>query len=160
MNPHPASLPLDLFTVKVMTLVTMLIVSMAAVLAWRINREVAGMRLFALGLLALMSGALLGLARIFVSGDAIVIACNVFMFGGMVTVAQGVRAFRGFQLLRQGLLTLLAGVVAVFFLYWLFVHESFGMRVGVISSSFILLASDASASMFRQGASRARLTYW
>jgi ABC-type sugar transport system permease subunit len=42
--------PLDLFTVKFMALVTVFVVSIASVLASRINRQVPGLRLFRMAL--------------------------------------------------------------------------------------------------------------
>jgi diguanylate cyclase (GGDEF)-like protein len=152
--------PLDLFTVKVMTLVTVMAVSSATVLAWRINSRVAGMRLFALGMLSLSCGGMLGMARVVVSGSAILIACNLFMFGGMVAVAQGIRAFRGFPSLSRVAVALIAVIVTVFFLYWIFARDSFGARVGIISCGFALLSMDAAASMFRQVPASDRRIYW
>jgi diguanylate cyclase (GGDEF)-like protein len=156
---HPLP-PLDLFTMKVMTVVTTLVVSFVTLLAWRINRRVAGMALFALGLLATSSGALMGIARIIIPGNAILIACNVFMLGGMIAVVQGIRVFRGFPPLRRAAIAAFAAVVSVFYFYWMFVHDSFGMRVGVISPAFALLSVDAAVSMFRRVPARARLIYW
>ncbi|HWF09136.1 MAG TPA: GGDEF domain-containing protein [Bryobacteraceae bacterium] len=152
--------PLDLFTVKVMALVTIVTVSGATALAWRINAAVAGMRLFALGLLSLAAGGLLGLARVTVSGSAIIIACNLFMFGGMICVAQGIRKFRGFPELPRPAVAMFAVLVTVFFFYWIFARDSFGARVGIISCGFALLSMDAALSMFR-GVPRAdRRVYW
>jgi diguanylate cyclase (GGDEF)-like protein len=160
MNTLSALLPLDLLTVKVMTLVTVSIVSLAALFAWRINRQVPGIRLFVLGLLALAVGSLVGLARLFISGNVVLAACNVLMLGGVIAVAQGVRTFRGFPKLSRPVVAGLAGTVALFYFYWLLVHASFGMRVGVVSSAFALLTADASASMFRRVSLRDRLMYW
>lgn len=141
-------------------MITVMTVSFAAVLAWRANRQVAGMGLFSLGLMSLMTGGLIGLARLVIPGEAIVLASNVFMLGGMIAVAQGIRVFRGFRVLPAGAVVLFSGAVAVLFLYWLYVHESFGRRVGVISIAFALLAIDASVSMFRNVSRRDRGIHW
>jgi diguanylate cyclase (GGDEF)-like protein len=160
MNTLQKSLPLDLLTVKVMTAVTVSIVSLAALLASRINRQVPGMRLFALGLVSVAVGSLVGLARLFISGHIILAACNIFMVGGMVTVAQGVRTFRGLPKWPRPAVAVLALIVASLFFYWLVVHESFGMRVAVISSAFALLSADAATSMYRRVSPADRLMYW
>src|SRR6185312_7853118 len=152
--------PLDLFTVKVMALVTVLTVSGAIALAWRINARVAGMRLFALGMLSLSAGGLLGLARILITGSAIIVACNIFMFGGMICVAQGIRKFRGFSSLSIPAVAMIAVTATVFFLYWIFERNSFSARVGVISCAFALLSMDASWSMFRGVPPSHRVIYW
>lgn len=152
--------PLDLFTVKVMALVTVLAVSAATLLAWRINSRVAGMRLFAIGMMSLSGGGLLGLARVLVPGNVIIVACNIFMFGGMICVAQGIRRFRGFPSLSRFAVALIAVAVGVFFLYWVFARDSFGARVGVISCGFALLTMDAACSMFRCVPASDRRIYW
>jgi diguanylate cyclase (GGDEF)-like protein len=151
---------LDIFTVKVMTLVTVLTVTAATLIAWRSNPRVAGMRLFSLGLLSVSLGCLIGIARLVVSGDGIIIACNVFMFGGMIAVIQGIREFRGFAPLPRMLVVTLTTVVSIVYLYWIVVQNSFGARVGVISCGFGLLAIDAAASMFREVAAKDRRIYW
>ena len=151
---------LDLFSIKAMTLITVLVVSLWTLFAWRINRPVAGMRLFAQGLLSICFGSVLGLSRLVVPGNAILIAGNVFMVGGMITTIQGIRGFRGFPPLPGMVLAGLVAVVSVSFLYWMFVHDSFGMRVAVISAALALLAIDATVSMFRRVPGPSRLTYW
>ncbi len=143
-----------------MTLITMLIVSIATLLAGTVNRRVAGMRLFSFGLLSIWAGAVLGLARLAISGRLIVLACIVLMFGGMVTVVQAIRAFRGFRPLPKTAVLFLVGIVGVFFLYWLFVRDRFAFRVAGISASFALLTGDAAVSMFRKVHLRDRLIYW
>jgi diguanylate cyclase (GGDEF)-like protein len=157
----PSSAPqLDLFTVKAMTLITMLIVSSATLLAWRINRQVAGMRLFALGLLSIWVGGLFGIARVAIAGNSVLVICNLFMFGGMITVAQGIRAFRGFPPLSSRAVGILIGIVSVFFFYWLLVRNVFAMRVATISAGFALLTADAAVSMLRRTRVRDRPIYW
>ena len=160
MSSQHLSFALDLFTVKVMAIVTVTAVSLAALLAWRVNRQVAGLGLFAFGLMSLTTGALIGLARVVIPGDAMVIGCNVFMLAGMIAVSQGIRVFRGFRVIPAGVVALFSGVAAVLFFYWLFGHVSFGRRVGVISCAYALLAIDASASMFRNVSRRDRTIYW
>lgn len=152
--------PLDLFTVKAMTLITMLIVSSATLLAWRINQRVAGMRLFALGLLALSSGAVTGISRVLIPGNLILISCNILMFGGMIGVTQSIREFRAFPPLPKLAVAALGSTVAVFFFHWLLVHDVFGMRVASISAGMALLTADASWSMLRMVAVRDRTIYW
>lgn len=151
---------LDLYTVKVMTLLTALVVSTATVLAWRINRRSRGMRLFAMGLAAIAVGALLGIARVVIPGLFVLFACNAFMFGGMVMVANGVRVFREWEPWRGPALITLCTVVSVPYFYWLLIQENFGMRVAVMSASYSFMCADAALSMFREAPSRARITYW
>ncbi len=143
-----------------MTMVTVTVVSFAALLAWRVNRQVAGMGLFAMGLLSLTAGGMIGITRVIIPGDAVVIAGNVFMLAGMIAVAQGIREFRGIQVLSAGMVALFSGIVAILFFHWLFGHESFGKRVGVISAAYALLAVDAASSMFRNVARRDRAIHW
>src|SRR5437879_392816 len=107
MSIPPQAPSLDLFTVKVMTLITVVIVSLATLVSWRINQRMAGMRPFALGLLSIAFGSLLGLGRLVIPGKLILIACNVFMVGGIIAVAQGIRIFRSFTPLPRALLALL-----------------------------------------------------
>lgn len=143
-----------------MTLITVIVVSALTLLAWRMNRRAPGLRLFALGLLSLCFGAILGLARLWVTGNIVVAACNVFMVGGMIAMVQGIRAFRGVPLLRPGAVRFLAATLAVAYFYWLIAWDNFGMRVAVISASFALLSLDAAISMARRVAARDRLIYW
>jgi len=98
-----------------MTLITALIVSAATLLAWKINRRVAGMRLFALGLFSISAGAIAGISRLVIPGNAVLIVCNLLMFAGMLAVAQSVRAFRGFRPLPNFAVCALGGTVAALF---------------------------------------------
>jgi len=160
MNAHPASLPLDLLTVKVMALVTLLVMSGAAVLGSKINRRVQGLRMFAAGLVLLSVGGALGLARLLFPGVTIVIGCQVFMLCGMITIVQAIRKFRGFEPISATRLAVLITGTAVLFCYWIFRSESFSMRVGVISAAFAMLTLDAAISMFRGVPSWDRVVYW
>ena len=90
------SLPqLDLFTVKAVTLVTVLVVSLYTLLAWKINRPVAGMRLFSLGLLSICVGSIVGMSRLVVAETPIMILGNILTVGGMISLTRGIREFRG-----------------------------------------------------------------
>src|ERR1700733_6740758 len=86
---------LDIFSVKAMARMTMLVVSLVALSAWRFNQRIAGMCLFTMGLLALSFGEVMGIAPILIHGNAIVVVSNSFVLGGMITVVQSVRIFRG-----------------------------------------------------------------
>ena len=156
----PATPALDLFTVKAMTLVTVLVVSFATFFASSLNRRVAGIRQFARGLLLLAFGAVLGIARVVVPGNAIFVLCNAFMVGGMMTAVNGIRAFRGMKRYSRATVGVASGVITLFYCYWLFAHDEIGMRVGVISAAFALLSVDAAVSMFRRVSRHDRLVYW
>jgi diguanylate cyclase (GGDEF)-like protein len=143
-----------------MTLITMLVVSAATLYASGMNRRVPGMRLFALGLLSLWFGAVLGIARVVIPGNAIVIACNVFMFGGMITAVQGIRTFRGLLPLPLSVVGPLVTLVSGSYFYWMFVRNVFAMRVAVVSPALAFLAVDAAASMLRRVPRRERPIYW
>lgn len=156
-----SSLPhLDLFTVKAVTLVTVLVVSLYTLLAWKVNRPVAGMRLFALGLLSICAGSVVGMARLIIPGSAVLIAGNIFMLMGMASLAQGIREFRSVPRHSPFALGIFSLAVAFPFLYWMFVHDDFGKRVGVISFAMALLALDAAVSMMKKVSSIERATYW
>jgi len=143
-----------------MTLITALIVSAATLLAWKINRRVAGMRLFALGLFSISAGAIAGISRLVIPGNAVLIVCNLLMFAGMLAVAQSVRAFRGFRPLPNFAVCALGGTVAALFLFWLIVRDVFAVRVAVMSAAFALLTCDAALSMLRGVPARDRAVYW
>ncbi len=157
----PSTIPhLDLFTVKAVTLLTVLVVSFSTALAWKVNKPVAGMRLFALGLLSICAGSVVGMARLVISGNAVMIVGNVLVVGGMLSLVRGLREFRGFPKLSTPVVSLFAVSVAMPFCYWMFSHNDFGKRVGVISIAMALLAIDATGSMMRRVALGERLTYW
>jgi diguanylate cyclase (GGDEF)-like protein len=118
------------------------------------------MRLFALGLLTIWAGSVIGLARVVIPGNAILLACNVFMVGGMIVVVQGIRVFRGFSPWPPAAIGLLAAVVGSVFCYWLFVHNNLGMRIAIVSCTFSFLCASAAASMIRHASARDRLIYW
>jgi diguanylate cyclase (GGDEF)-like protein len=160
MQPANSVPHLDLYTVKVMTLVTVVVVGLATMLAWRANLRSAGMRLFALGIVTLAVGALLGIARVIFAGPAIIVASNVFMLGGIIVIATGVRVFRDFKPWPMPYLVAFCATVAAPFLYWLVVEDNFGMRVAVVSGAHAILLADAAISMFRRVRPRERLTYW
>jgi diguanylate cyclase (GGDEF)-like protein len=159
MNAHFA-LALDPITVKFMTLVTTHAISMAALLAARLNRQVAGLRWFACGLLLIGTGGVLGLARLWSEGPSILAASNVVMLAGFTTVAQGIRIFRNFRPIPWTSFAILSVVASALFLYWLIGRDLLSMRVGVMSAAFCILSADASASMFRRVAAAQRAIYW
>ena len=107
---------LDLFTVRVMTVISVFIASLATLFAGRINSTVAGMRLFALGLLSLCAGSALALTATVSPASAMVIAATVFRIGGMISVLQGVRKFRGFPVLSGASVAAIASGFLVVFL--------------------------------------------
>jgi len=160
MSIPPPVPTLDLFTVKVMTVITVVIVSLATLVSWRINQCMAGMRPFALGLLSIAFGSLLGLGRLLIHGNLILIVCNVFMVGGIIAVAQGIRIFRSFATLPRAPLAVFLALDSAFYLYWLFGHDVFAMRVGAISVAFCVFCLDAAVSMARRVPVPDRPIYW
>jgi diguanylate cyclase (GGDEF)-like protein len=156
-----SSLPqLDLFTVKAVTLVTVFVVSMYTLLAWKVNRPVAGMRLFALGILSICVGSIVGISRVVIAETPIMILGNILTIGGMISLARGIREFRGARALSPLLLTTFSLLLAVPFLYWMFIHEDFAKRLGLISLAMATLALDAAVSMMKHVSRHERATYW
>jgi hypothetical protein len=152
--------PLDLFTVKAMALVTITIVSLVTLLASRVNTQVAGLRMFAFGLMMLATGSAAGISRLLIAGNFIVLACNILIMSGMVTLAQAIRRFRGLPPLSIAALLLLTAAIAPCYLYWLFIQANFPARVAIISFGMALLGLDASRSMIRRTAPQDRIVYW
>jgi diguanylate cyclase (GGDEF)-like protein len=149
---------LDLFTVRVMTVISVFIASLATLFASRINSSVAGMRLFALGLLSLCAGSALALMATVSPVRAIVIAATVFRIWGMISVLQGVRKFRGFPVFRG---SSVAAVTAAFLgVFLVFGVGNFGMRVATVSFALAVLAADACRCMIWRVPVRHRLLYW
>lgn len=151
---------LDLFTVKAVTLVTVFVVSLYTLLAWKINRPVAGMRLFALALLSICIGSIVGMSRLVIAGTPIMILGNILTVGGMISLARGIREFRGAPALSPLLVTIFSLLVAAPFFYWMFLHEDFGKRLGIISLAMGVLALDAAISMMKNVSGHERATYW
>ena len=149
---------LDLFTVRVMTIISVFIASLATLFASRINSSVAGMRLFALGLLSLCAGSALALTATVSPARAMVIAGTVFRIGGMISVLQGVRKFRGFPVFRSSSIAAMMSAFLVVFLA--FGGGNFGMRVATISFALAVLAADAARCMIWRVPARHRLLYW
>lgn len=152
--------PLDLFTVKAVTLLTVLVVSVSMLLAWKSNRPVAGMRHLTLGLLSICGGAVVGMSRLLIPGNIIYIVGVVLMVGGLATVARGIRDFRGISPVRTVYVAAATVVFMGFYLYWLFIHDDFGRRVGVVSCAMAILAADGAFSMMRRVSARNRMVYW
>src|SRR6185312_8917170 len=158
--PAPSLPQLDLFTLKAATLVTVLVVSLYTLLAWKINRPVAGMRLFALGLLSICVGSVVGMSRLVVAGTPIMILGNILTVGGMISLTRGIREFRGAPALSPLLLGSFCLLVAAPFLYWMFIHEDFAKRLGLISFAMATLALESAISMMRNVSRHERATYW
>jgi diguanylate cyclase (GGDEF)-like protein len=155
------SLPqLDLFTIKAVTLVTVLVVSLYTLLAWRINRPVAGIRLFSLGLLSICIGSVVAMSRLVVGGAPLMILGNILTVGGMISVTRGIREFRGAPAFSPLVLGTFCLLVATPFLYWMLIHEDFAKRLGVISFAMATLALEAAISMLRNVSRHERATYW
>jgi diguanylate cyclase (GGDEF)-like protein len=151
---------LDIFSVKAMARMTMLVVSLVALSAWRFNQRIAGMCLFTTGLLALSFGELMGIAPILIHGNAIVVVSNVLVLGGMITVVQSVRIFRGLPALPRITVVGFVAAISVFYFCWMFVDDGFDIREGITSAVFTLLSIDAAVSMIRRVSSGDRLIYW
>ena len=160
MNVPTAVPALDIYTAKVMTLVSVLVVTFVSLSSWRINKRIAGMRAFTLGLLSISLGAVVGLARIVISGNVALVACNVFMLGGMVSIVQGIRLFRGLAPLTRTTVSAFTVIVSAFYGWWMIAQSNFGMRVGVVSAAFTFLLIDAAVSMIRGVPKRDRAIYW
>jgi diguanylate cyclase (GGDEF)-like protein len=141
-----------------MTVISVFIASLATLFAGRINSTVAGMRLFALGLLALCAGSALALTATVAPARATVIAGMVFRIGGMTSVLQGVRQFRGFPVLRRFSVAAIASGFLVVFL--VFGSDNFGMRVAATSFALAVGSADASRCMLWRVPARYRLLYW
>ncbi len=141
---------LDLLTVKVMTEVTLLVVTLATMVSWKINRPVAGMRLFALGLFSFCLGSAMVMLRLVIPVRAIVVIADALVVAGMVMAIQGIRELREFPRLPGRVVSAAVAAVAGTILYWTYVDENYGMRVAVISIVLALLAADAAASMIRR----------
>lgn len=151
---------LDLLTVKVMTEVTLLVVTLATMVSWKINRPVAGMRLFALGLFSFCLGSAMVMLRLVIPVRAIVVIADALVVAGMVMAIQGIRELREFPRLPGRVVSAAVAAVAGTILYWTYVDENYGMRVAVISIVLALLAADAAASMIRRVPVEDRLVYW
>ncbi len=150
----------DLYTVKVMASVTMLVVGAATLLATRNTRQVPGMLLFAGGITTIAAGLMLAPARALFGGRHIIFACNVLMLAGLVATVYGIRIFRGRRPLPLPFTVGLCLATVGACWYWLYVHDRLDIRIGVISVSFSLLCADASRSMFRDVSREHRSVYW
>lgn len=143
-----------------MTLVNMVVLSCAALMTLRVNRPVAGMRQFGWGIFVFWNGSLLSLVRTTFGGNMIVALSNALMFLGALSIVQGIRAFRGWKPLSSSAVAVAAVITGSLYVYWLFVQDSFPMRVAVVSPVFCLLALDAADSMFRGVKAGERGIYW
>jgi len=151
---------LDLLTVKVMTEVTLVVVSLATLVSWKINRPIPGMRLFALGMFSFCLGSAAIMLRLVIPVRAIIVIADALVVAGMLVAIQGIRELREFAPLPRGIVIAGVAAVSVTILYWTYVDENYGMRVAVISVALALLAADASASMIRRVPAEDRLVYW
>lgn len=143
-----------------MTQITLFVVSLSTLLAWKINRPVEGMRLFSLGLLGFCAGSLVGLAHHAIPSGILVILANALIVAGLVGGLQGVRQLRQFPVysprgIALFMLPVMAGVI-----YFTSIHVSYGGRVIVVSTAIALLTMDASFSMIRGVPAEDRALYW
>jgi diguanylate cyclase (GGDEF)-like protein len=150
---------LDPFTLKAMALATVYAVSISSLIAWRINRQVPGLRQFTIGLFFVATGGTLGLAHLLVPGANLMLACIICIVVGVVLLDQAIREFRGFSTLP---LLWLAGflIAAAMLAYRMIGIGNLSIRVGVVSSAISILAMDAAASMFRRVTVEDRTIYW
>ena len=152
--------PLDLFTIKVTGLITVVLATLVITCAWRSNPGAPGLRRIVAGLIFVSLGGAAGILRLVIPGKGIIVLCNVLMLGGIVVVIQGVRAFRGIPTLPARVIAPAAALVSVAFLHWLFGAESFVMRVVIISVVDALLCADAAVSMCRRVPASDRAAHW
>lgn len=145
----PSTHSLDLFTLRVMALLGMLVVCGATMLAWRLSRRAAGLRLFALGQLVLAGAALSGLAGSLLGSGIGAILWSYLMLTGMIMIAQGIRSFRGFPRHSVGALALFFAGFTLTFCYLMLSSQSYMTRFGAVSAAYALLLSDAARSMLR-----------
>ncbi len=143
-----------------MTLMTVVISGVATLCAWKINQSIRGVRLFALGMLAMGLGSVVGLAGAVIPGNTTAFAGTALRFCGMIGIVQGFREFRGFPLLKRTVLAWLAATVLSLYFYWLVVVDKEGLRLGLVSSVLALLAMDAARTMLRRVPPRDRPTTW
>ncbi len=151
--------PLDLYTVRVMTLLTVLMSCLATLFAWRTNRTVAGMQWFAVGLLSMGVGSCLGMGASVLDGYALMVASSAFRLAGLMMVIQGLRLFRGFPTWSTIALAAYFGIVSAVFLWAVFWRDNSTLGTGVFSGGMGLLCADAAFSLFRRLSDADRLTH-
>ncbi len=151
---------LDNVTVSFTTLTTTLVVTVWLLVAIRINRSVPGLPTFAWGLAASWLGSFLSVARIVFPSPFIVLAANVLFVGGLIWSANGVRAFRGRNQLARRVVWLVLSILAVPYLYYLFVQPLYYVRVAIVSPLIAFMSIDEAMSMVWKVPRRDRLVYW
>ena len=57
-------------------------------------------------------------------------------------------------------IAILLGITSVFYFYWMFVHDSFAMRVAAVAPAYAILSTVAAVAMIRGVAPRDRAIYW
>ncbi len=130
---------LDIPTLIVMTLVNMVIASIAAIFVWRVNRPMAGLSTMASGLgviclsfgIAFFAKPLLGKSASWLG--------NIGMIAGTLVILHGTRQFRGFGKLASWLAVLMGLPFVVAETYFMFVqdmkplrHALFALTIAVI----------------------------
>ncbi len=151
---------LDNVTLNVASFMSTFVVTMWLLVAIRINRAVRGLPYFALGLLAVLIGSFFSILRVVWDSPMPVFVGNALIVGGVIGCSNGVRLFRGRKVLPRRALCLVLTVLAVPYLYYLFVDPVYSVRVAIISPLIATLTFDAAISMAWKVPRGDRVVYW
>src|SRR4051812_3859070 len=104
----PTGFRLDLYTLSVMTVANLILVGLGSLFAWLVDRSVAGMRLFSVGLCIMSVGALANVFRYLFPGTEVILLGNALTFAGVVVVITGLRRVRSRTPLPRTVVTIVS----------------------------------------------------
>lgn len=151
---------LDVYTLSVMTLANLALVTLSTLFTWIVNRPIKGIPGFSAGMFILCAGSLVSLFRDAVPGSEVILIANAMTFAATILIVQGLRRFRGAKPFSFAFVaSSYTGFLGIF-CYFLFVHNILAGRVAAISSFYAFFCFFASWAMLRDVPRLDRLLYW
>jgi diguanylate cyclase (GGDEF)-like protein len=151
---------LDVYTLSVMTLANLALVTLATLFTWIVNRPIAGILAFSGGMFILCIGSLVSIFRHAVPGAEVILVANAMTFSATILIVQGLRRFRGAKPFSLPFVaSSYVGFLGIF-CYFLFVHNILAGRVAALSSFYAFFCFFAAWAMLRDVPRPDRLVYW
>ncbi len=151
---------LDTYTLAVLSISNILIVSGGVALLCMANKNIKGIYHCSSGMFLLSLGFFLLLLRGIIPHPLFILITNGIIYFGAILLFQGIRAIRSFKPISGWLLY--GGLAASFsaYTYWLFVVDSMSGRIAVGSPYFAALALGSARTMCVKVDPRDRPVYW
>lgn len=150
---------LDLFTIQLFTLITVLVAGAAMQLVSTVNKRTPGVKRCALACFVMILGMGLYSGRLFFPGKLILFLPNPVVIVATLILLDGVRAFRGLPQRRGWMAAGLAAFASAQW-FWLYVRDDINARTVAHLAALAICCGALTWAMAARVTARDRAVYW